>query len=88
MPASARRLISNLIDDLKEERDELTLQMHLGKQEAKSELKRLGKKLDELNTRYEPLKHAVEETGEDVWDALQLVGDEIKDGFHRIRKSL
>ncbi|MGB7344619.1 MAG: hypothetical protein WBD20_10420 [Pirellulaceae bacterium] len=88
MPASARRLISNMISDLKEERDELALQVHLGKQEAKSELQALGKKLEELRQRYEPLKDAVEETGEDVWDALQLVGEEIKAGFHRVRQSL
>ncbi len=37
MPVSARRLIHNMINDLKEERDELALQIHLGKQEAKSE---------------------------------------------------
>ncbi|QDT02107.1 hypothetical protein K227x_04780 [Rubripirellula lacrimiformis] len=88
MPVSARRLISNMLDDLKEERDELALQIHLGKQDAKSELNRLGQKLDELDQRYQPLKNAVEETGGDVWDALQLVGDEVKDGFHRIRKSI
>lgn len=43
MPAFARRLISNMIDDLKEERDEL---------------------------------------------ALQVLGDEIEEGYQRIRKSL
>ncbi|GAA4444793.1 MULTISPECIES: hypothetical protein [Novipirellula] len=88
MPVSARRLIRNMINDLKEERDELALQIHLGKQEAKSEWQALGKKLDDLNRRYEPLKDAVEETGEDVWDAMKLVGGEIKDGFSRIRKSI
>ncbi len=34
MPVSARRLLSNMMDDLKEERDELSLQIHLGKQKA------------------------------------------------------
>ncbi|WP_047814387.1 hypothetical protein [Rhodopirellula islandica] len=88
MPASARRLISNMIGDLKEERDELALQIHLGKEDAKSELERLDQKLEELNQQYQPLKNAVDETGDDVWAALQLVGEEIKNGFHRIRKSI
>ncbi len=88
MPVSARRLISNMIDDLKQERDELNLQIHLGKQEAKTEWQAMGKKLDDLNQRFEPLKGAVGETSEDVWDALRLVGDEIKDGYKRIRKSI
>ncbi|WP_430454040.1 hypothetical protein [Rhodopirellula europaea] len=88
MPASARRLVSNMLDDLKEERDSLALQIHLGKQEAKSELKRLDKKLEQLNEDYQPLKSAVDETSEDIVAALQLVGDEIMNGFHRIRRSL
>jgi hypothetical protein len=88
MPVSARRLISNMIDDLKQERDSLSLQIHLGKLEAKSELQALGKKLDDLDRRCEPLKNAAKETSENVWDAMKLVADEIKDGFHRIRKSL
>ena len=88
MPASARRLVSNMLDDLKEERDSLALQIHLGKQEAKSELKRLDKKLEQLNEDYQPLKSAVDETSEDIVAALQLVGDDIMNGFHRIRRSL
>ncbi|EKK04301.1 hypothetical protein RBSH_00333 [Rhodopirellula baltica SH28] len=88
MPASARRLVSNMLDDLKEERDSLALQIHLGKQEAKSELDRLDKKLEQLNEEYQPLKNAVDESSEDIVAALQLVGDEIMNGFHRIRRSL
>jgi seryl-tRNA synthetase len=88
MPVSARRLLSNMIDDLRTERDELSLQIHLGKQDAKSELKALSKKLDDLNRRYEPVKDAAKESGEDVWDAMKLGANEIKDGFHRIRQSL
>ncbi|EMI25385.1 hypothetical protein [Rhodopirellula europaea] len=88
MPASARRLVSNMLDDLKEERDSLALQIHLGKQEAKSELERLDKKLEQLNEDYQPLKNAVDESSEDIVAALQLVGDEIMNGFHRIRRSL
>lgn len=88
MPASARRLVSNMLDDLTEERDSLALQIHLGKQEAKSELDRLDKKLEQLNEEYQPLKNAVDESSEDIVAALQLVGDEIMNGFHRIRQSL
>ena len=77
MPVSARRLISNMIDDLNEVRDSLSLQIHLGMLEAKNELQALGKKLDELARRFEPLKNAAKETGDNVWDAMQLVADEI-----------
>jgi uncharacterized coiled-coil DUF342 family protein len=77
-----------MINDLKTERDELSLQIHLGKQEVKSEMQALGDKLDELNQRFEPLKEVAKETSEDVWDAMKIVAQEIQNGFHRIRKSL
>jgi len=83
-----RRLVDNLISDLKQERDELRLQIHLGSEELKDELDILDDKLAKLNHRFEPLKSAMEVTAEDVWDSLKLVGSEIKDGFNRIRKEL
>lgn len=83
-----RRFIENLISDLKQERDELRLQMHLGSEDLKDEMSKLDDRLSQLVHRADPLKDAIEESTDDVWDALQLVGSEIKDGFKRIRKSL
>ncbi len=88
MPASSRRLIANMLSDLKQERDELAVQIHLGKQEVKDEWDSIENKLNQLNHRFDPLKDAIGETSEEIWEAFKLVGDEIKDGFHRIRKSL
>jgi polyhydroxyalkanoate synthesis regulator phasin len=83
-----RKVISDLISKLKQERDELALQMHLGKEELKDEWDAVQHKLDQLTYRFEPLNKAVAETSEDVWESLKLVGGEIKEGFQRIRKSL
>ena len=83
-----RKIVADLIHELKQERDELKLKVHLGKKELQVEWQELDDKLDALNHRYDPLKHAVGETAEDVWDSLKLVGCEILEGFHRIRKSL
>lgn len=80
--------VSKLIGELKHQRDELRLKIHLGGEELKDEWEKLDRKLTELNDRYQPLKDAVEESAEDVWDSLKLVGSEIKDGFNRIRKEL
>jgi uncharacterized coiled-coil DUF342 family protein len=82
------QVVATLIRELKEERDELKLKIHLGKMELQEEWQELDDKLDALNHRFDPLKDAVEETAEDVWDSLKLVASEIKDGFKRIRKSL
>jgi hypothetical protein len=85
---SERDHLAQLISRLKQQRDELALQIHLGKQEAKDEWEKVTAKLDELTREYDPLKDAVEETAGNVFDALKLVAGEIEEGFQRIRKTL
>ncbi len=80
--------VNKLIHDLKKERDEIKLQLHLGSMEIKKEWQDLSDKLNVLSHEYDPLKDAVEETAEDVWDSMKYVGSEIWVGFKRIRKSL
>lgn len=88
MTKKKSQVVATLIRELKQERDELKVKVHLGKMELQQEWQTLADKLDALNHRFDPLKDAVEETAEDVWDSLKLVGSEIGDGFKRIRKSL
>ena len=85
---SERDHIAELISSLKQQRDELALKIHLGKQEAKDEWERVTAKLDELTKDYEPVKSAVEETAGNVFDAMKLVAGEVQEGFQRIRKAL
>lgn len=88
MPETEKTFVGELISDLKQQRDHLRVKIHLGNQELKEEFENLDDRLSELNHRFDPLKAAVGETGQDIWDSLKLVGSEIKDGFNRIRKSL
>ena len=88
MSEDKKSFMAELIGDLKRQRDQLRLQIHLGSEELKDEWAKLDDKLSQLNHRFEPMKDAVEETAEDVWESLKLVGGEIKEGFGRIRKSL
>ena len=80
--------LAELISSLKQQRDELALQIHLGKEEAKEEWDKVTAKLDELGRDYEPLKDAVGETAGNVLEALKLVAGEVQEGFQRIRKAL
>ena len=104
-----------LIENLKQQRDELILQLHLGKAEAKDELAELEKKWkelkaeadalgekaanslqaewDELEKKWEkftvktkPLQDETKEVVEDVGAAVELVAEEIKRGYDRLRK--
>lgn len=88
MPQKEKTFLRELISDLKQQRDHLRVKVHLGSVEVKDEFEKLDDKLSQLNHRFDPLKDAVGETAEDVWDSLKLFGSEIKDGFVRIRKSL
>lgn len=82
------RRIHELVESLKQQRDELSVKMHLAGMEARDEVERLDEKLSQLCSKYEPVKNAVEETADDVWLAMSDLGREIGDGFARIRKAL
>ncbi len=88
MEDDSKTILGKLIEDLAQERDELRLRIHLGSLEAQEQLGKLDDQLFQLRQNFAPTKEAVGETAEDVWEALKLVGSEIKVGFDRIRKSL
>jgi hypothetical protein len=81
-------VLSSLISSLKQQRDELALQMHLGKTEAKEEWDKVDKKWRQLAAEYEPLKGAVGETTDNVISGVRLIADEVKQGFERVAKLL
>jgi chromosome segregation ATPase len=87
MPDSKSSL-DKLVSEIKQQRDELKLQMHLASMEAKDEYERLSGKYDELTEQYEPVSDAVEETAENLFAALGLAAGEIKTGFQRVRKAI
>lgn len=80
--------LEQAISTLKRQRDELALQIHLGAAEAKEEFDVAQTKLDSLTADFDPLKEAVETSGQEVFAAMQLVGEEVLGSFERIRKSL
>ncbi len=80
--------LDKLVSELKQQRDELRLQMHLASMEAKDEYERLSGKYDELSDQYEPVSNAVEETAENLLSALSLAAGELKVGFQRVHKAL
>jgi hypothetical protein len=86
--SESKENLTELVSTLKRQRDQLALKIHLGEAEAKQEWERVTKKLDNLMKEYEPLTDAVQESAGNVFDAMLLVAEEVKDGFNRIRKSL
>ena len=80
--------IEEIISTLKQQRDELGLQIHLGAAEAKEEFDEAKQKLSEMSRNFDPVKDAAGESVENVFESLKLVGDEVKASFNRIKKSL
>ena len=85
----AKRSWDDLMAKLTREREELALNMHLGKQEAKAEWEQLEAKWNHLKTvKAPPMKDAAVETARGVGTALDLAADELKKGYEKIRKLL
>jgi hypothetical protein len=73
----------DLIEDLKQKRDELRVQMHLASKEAQDEWKDLEEKMNEFVARAE-----LDKTGEGLGEAFSGVGQEIMKGYERIRDAI
>ena len=83
-----KNALEETISKLKQERDELKLQMHLASMDAKDEYDRISNKVDDLTEQFEPVSNAVEETAENVFTALGMAAEELKIGFGRVRKAI
>jgi len=75
--------LDDILEDLKQKRDELRLQMHLASKEAKDEWDELEEKMDEFSA-----KAKLDETGQGVGKAIGQLGHEIKLGYERIWKAV
>jgi len=80
--------LEELIGKLKQERDELRVQMHLAKAEAKDEWQELEKKWEELENKLAALKRETKDASKDIGAALGLLSKEIASAYKRIRKKL
>lgn len=80
--------IGEMIKDLKRERDELQVKLHLAKMEASDEWEELQAKLTKLESKAKELGGATAQASEDIGAAAKLLVEEIGSGFKRIAKKL
>ena len=86
--ATTNSRLEELIKSVKQQRDELSLKIHLGQAEAKDEWAQLQKKLAQLEAKAAPIRGEVGDTAKSVGSSLELAAQDIKKGFDRIRKML
>ena len=78
--------LHRLVDELKEQRDELRVRLHLAKAEARDEFEKLEKRWEHARGRLAVIGKEAGEASKDVGDAARLVLDEIRAGYQRVRK--
>ncbi len=80
--------LQSLLTKLEEEGDELKLKLGLAKLEAREDWGEIQKKLEGLRGRMKVVQEEAGESGGDVGAALEVLGEEIKSAFDRIRKAM
>jgi len=75
--------LDDILEDLKQKRDELRVQIHLGSKEAQEEWEELEEKMKKFSERAQ-----LERTGEGVSEALGNLGHEIKSGYRRLGNAI
>ena len=76
------------LEKLAQMRDELRVQIHLARLEARTEWERLEPKWWELEDKVDALEDASIETGKGLKAAAELLIEELEKGYQRIRTIL
>jgi len=82
--------LDDIVEDLKQKRDEVRVQINLASREIKDEWKDLEEKMDKFSGKISQFAGdaQLKETGEGLGQALGEVGKELKRGYERIRDAI
>ena len=80
--------LQNLVAKLKTERDELRVRINLAGKELRDEWQELEEKMDGLEEHVGKAKDSIVDTGREVGEGLDIVVDEMKSAYQRIRQRL
>lgn len=80
----------DLIEELKQRRDELRVQIHLASKEIKDDWDELEEKMDDFSGKARQFSEdaKLKETGAGIGEALKQLGGELKKGYERIRDAM
>ncbi len=80
--------MANVFKTLKTERDELRLKIHLGKAELEDEWEELEAKWERFEGKISQVQKQAADSSEDLEAAIELLGEELKKAYGKIRSSL
>lgn len=76
------------IEDLRRVRDEMRVQLHLGKEEARERWEGLEKHWEHLEGRLKVIRDGSQESLEEIGEAARLLTAEIRKGYKNLRDLL
>jgi predicted nucleic acid-binding Zn-ribbon protein len=76
------------LDDLRRIRDELRVQLHLGKAEVRDRWEPLERELETLETKAKRASHAAEEPLRKLEKDLRKLAKDLRDGYRQIRDAI
>lgn len=79
-----KKRIDDIVNDIKRERDELKVKLHLAKLEVGDEWEKIEEKLERLETKAREVRGATADSLQNIGAAAKLLGEEIRDGFKEI----
>lgn len=85
---TVKQKTTEIIEQLKTQRDELGLKIHLANMEMQDEWQVVENKWRHLQTKTDQIEKAVGSSAHDLGEAVSLLADEIKQSYRRIRKAL
>ena len=77
-----------MLKELKMERDDLKVQLHLLSMDVTEEWNELESKYEKFKAKSSEVADVAGDSAGDVLEALKLVGDELREGYNRIRRSM
>jgi len=78
--------IDKMLNELRQERDELHVKLHLAKLEAGDEWEKIEAKFVKMESKARELGDATKDASKDVGAAAKLLGEEIRDGLKKIAR--
>lgn len=83
-----REEFDKLVERLKTERDEINLKIHLASMDAREEFAEAEKKWGQMKIKAAEIADEAVETSEEYIVKARIVGEELKETYHRIAKRL
>lgn len=80
--------LSRELEGLREMRDELKLQLYLGKADAKEAFEGVEKRWQHLEAKLKLLREGSKEDLAQIGEAAKLLTEEIRDGYRHLKKLL